>query len=769
MKKSDFFSKNIQASINSYNKKHVKFWLAGFFAFVWFLFRSGTNPKRFAYPCQQAAFPLAYAWILALVSLVSGVSFITLLSKTGKKLFLTILAGLVLISASEKNYSLKLLPEDLPVWTSDSPISNLYLLKSFDEKDASLAAGDASVPNDRLSDPAMDSLINIMTSNNFMFYETSGNNGIVGANDIVIIKGNFQWEYTLSTNTDRIKGLIWQILQHPDGFNGEILVADNDMNVRNWDECNNSFDTEQSILDVVNTFKAKGYPVDVAEWDAIMNNTVTEYSDGNMSDGFTYDNSSKVSYPKFITPAGNYVSLKHGIWNNSSSTYSRDDLCIINFAVNKAHAYTGATLAIKNWVGAMSLIEKESRYGGEDKMHVDYFMKEFALPARVMAETYPDLNIIDATWTAPNDNYTNSSGNRVNTKMLVASTDPIACSWYAAKYMLNPIASDNTRTDPDYVESNPESLGLWDFKYSVALENWENYLKNNTSFAVTSDSSKISVFASADVEKIMVSSINLSTAGGVTTITEPAGTLQISAAIEPTNATNKQILWEVNNTSVASINSEGLLTGKSNGSVIVTAKANDGSGITDNITITISNQNTIAVSSISVVSEGNITEITTLNETLQLYANILPSDASNKAVTWSVDNSSIASITQTGLLTAIAYGTVIATARANDGSGVESSIIIEILNQASSVKSPSSEKFDIHYSPENSTVYLKTSNNTEAFDKLNVRVFGLNGKVYISKTIPGNIPIDVSSLGKGIFIVHYIINEDFRLTKKILR
>ena len=92
--------------------------------------------------------------------------------------------------------------------------------------------------------------------------------GIVGADNIVIIKGNFQWTSRNTTSTDRIKGLIWQILQHPDGFSGEILVCDNTQEIGtgiNQDD-NNSEDPNQSILDVVNTFNAKGHPVYYLDW-----------------------------------------------------------------------------------------------------------------------------------------------------------------------------------------------------------------------------------------------------------------------------------------------------------------------------------------------------------------------------------------------------------------------------------------------------------------------------------------------------------------------
>jgi PelA/Pel-15E family pectate lyase len=55
----------------------------------------------------------------------------------------------------------------------------------------------------------------------------------------------------------------------------------------------------------------------------------------------------------------------------------------------------------------------------------------------------------------------------------------------------------------------------------------------------------------------------------------------------------------------------------------------------------------------------------------QLTATVLPSDAFNKEVTWSVSDSNIALITETGLLTGIKNGTVKVTATAKDGSGVK--------------------------------------------------------------------------------------------------
>lgn len=62
----------------------------------------------------------------------------------------------------------------------------------------------------------------------------------------------------------------------------------------------------------------------------------------------------------------------------------------------------------------------------------------------------------------------------------------------------------------------------------------------------------------------------------------------------------------------------------------------------------------------------------------QLSATVLPSDAKNKTVTWSVSDPTIAAITQTGMLTPLKNGTVSVDVTANDGSGIAKQVTIVI-------------------------------------------------------------------------------------------
>ncbi len=72
---------------------------------------------------------------------------------------------------------------------------------------------------------------------------------------------------------------------------------------------------------------------------------------------------------------------------------------------------------------------------------------------------------------------------------------------------------------------------------------------------------------------------------------------------------------------------------------------------------------TIRVTSVTVVGQGLV-----VGETLQLKADVNPEDATNKRVAWSISDESIATISDEGVLEALAPGKVIATASAQDGS-----------------------------------------------------------------------------------------------------
>jgi hypothetical protein len=478
------------------DKSSNRYWgFIGLFAFLWLIIRSLENPKRLAYPCQRAAMPLAFNWILSVIAFVTGSLIIRKFAKVSAIALLLIAIFWFTFTLTDYSSANTSSIASLRYWEVSNPVSKVFVLDSIPPTKGTVTSGNASAPDSCLDDPAIDSLFLILASNGTYFHKTTTHpTGIVGSNDVVIIKGNFQWRGKVSTSTDRIKGTIWQILNHPDGFTGEIIVCDNTQYISNAIDVNdnNSEDTTQTILDVVNTFHAKGYPVFLLDWKYINTVDGLEYSQGDYKDCYIYDTPTKVSYPKFRTPSGkNLVSLRYGIWDSLATHYDSSRLCIINFPVLKHHSMAGATIAVKNWIGVMSTDRYDTRYGSWDAMHYTYLFSQYALVARIMAVTYPKLSIVDAAWTS---RWGNTTPDQVtNTKMLLASTDPVAVSWYAAKFILTPIASRPAETNPDLVDG----------KYHNCLTNWTIFLRDSAGFPCTMDSTKISVFGRSSITPVV--------------------------------------------------------------------------------------------------------------------------------------------------------------------------------------------------------------------------------------------------------------------------
>lgn len=171
------------------------------------------------------------------------------------------------------------------------------------------------------------------------------------------------------------------------------------------------------------------------------------------------------------------------------------------------------------------------------------------------------------------------------------------------------------------------------------------------------------------------------------------GQITFTSSILPIEAAGQSLDWEVSNQSIATISSTGILTALDNGVITVTARANKGLGISTSTIVNISNQDgnqtTIAVEEIRVQTTRS--EINTIGGTQQLNALVLPSNASDQSVSWSVSSPGQAAISPTGVLTALDSGRVVVTATANDGSNIQGTLTVDIrvLSTSVVVTSPS--------------------------------------------------------------------------------
>lgn len=155
------------------------------------------------------------------------------------------------------------------------------------------------------------------------------------------------------------------------------------------------------------------------------------------------------------------------------------------------------------------------------------------------------------------------------------------------------------------------------------------------------------------------------TAIGSTTI-KAGKTLQLRPAI--TGTTQKDVIFKSGDESIATVNDNGLVTGIKEGTVTIECSLVIEPKCKKNITITIEE----AIIPTSIAIEGGENENQWLGETLQLKASVFPVEAS-EIVKWSTSDSSIAIVSEAGLVTFVGVGEVTVTATSAQSEYISSS------------------------------------------------------------------------------------------------
>ena len=142
------------------------------------------------------------------------------------------------------------------------------------------------------------------------------------------------------------------------------------------------------------------------------------------------------------------------------------------------------------------------------------------------------------------------------------------------------------------------------------------------------------------------------------TLTE-GETNRLVATVSPSNATDKTISWATSNPAIVSVDKEGNVKGVAVGTATVAASHGN---LSDACKITVT-ASAVPVTSISL---DKTTLALAEQDTYQLTATVKPDNATDKNVTWSTANAAIATVSDNGLVTAVAEGTTTITAKAGD-------------------------------------------------------------------------------------------------------
>lgn len=268
---------------------------------------------------------------------------------------------------------------------------------------------------------------------------------------------------------------------------------------------------------------------------------------------------------------------------------------------------------------------------------------------------------------------------------------------------------------------------------------------------------------------------------------EKGENLLLTETLSPENATDKTLKWSSKNPSVASVEN-GMVKAIGKGTAIIIAESQDGSEISAQCTITVT-ENSSATESVTVqknpiknqstqsdkkqqnTSVTNNSDIKVTNiaikaiskkiaagRKVQLSVEVAPANASNQVITWTSSNKNYATVDANGKVTLEKAGagkTVTITAAATDGSNVQATYVIKIMKHTVKNIKLSKSANDVKAG---SSIKLKTTIKTSG-NKVN-KVLSWNSSNSKYATVNQRGEVRTKKEGKGKTVTITAISTD---------
>jgi len=194
------------------------------------------------------------------------------------------------------------------------------------------------------------------------------------------------------------------------------------------------------------------------------------------------------------------------------------------------------------------------------------------------------------------------------------------------------------------------------------------------------------------------------------------------ATVSPDNATEPAVTWSTSNESIAKVDQEGKVTAVNNGTATITAKAGNYSATCD-VTVVIP---------VTGVTLDNLSLTLSKGASSKLVAKVYPEDATNKTVTWSSDNTGVATVTD-GTIVAVGGGVTEIRVRTQDGGFTATcTVTVQVPVQSVSLNKTSVDMYQYDEVKLTATVYPSDATNkalTWSSSKTSVATVDSNGKV----------------------------------------
>lgn len=153
-------------------------------------------------------------------------------------------------------------------------------------------------------------------------------------------------------------------------------------------------------------------------------------------------------------------------------------------------------------------------------------------------------------------------------------------------------------------------------------------------------------------------------------------TLALTAVIVPANATDKSMIWRSADTTIAKVSATGVVTGVNTGTVMISAYQTT----TDSKTTVGKSFITVSYIPATAVAIGTGTASVGVEDVIQLQPVFTPANATNKSISWTSSDTTIAKVSANGTVTGRAVGSVTITATGVDA-GVTATRTVSVISK----------------------------------------------------------------------------------------
>ncbi len=275
----------------------------------------------------------------------------------------------------------------------------------------------------------------------------------------------------------------------------------------------------------------------------------------------------------------------------------------------------------------------------------------------------------DVTAVAPGTAYiyckTKDTGATAKCKVTVKEVKPTSISFssktitieYNEVRTLKPTIKPSNATDKSltWTSSNPKVVKVTSAGKIKGLKAGESAV-----ITATTNEGKLKAKITVKVNPITITKISLNK----TSLTLSKGkTSTLTATITPSNATNQTLTWSSSDTKVVKVDKNGKVTAVKNGTATITCKAANGKTATCKVTV-----KNIAVTGIKLDKTGVVAD---RGAVFTIKVTFAPSNATNQNIKWTTSDKSVATVSSSGKVTAVAPGVCQITATTEDGGFTE--------------------------------------------------------------------------------------------------